>query len=72
MSTQLIIVIIIVAAAFGAAAYKLYRRFFSTDKHGSACSGCSGCSLKNEFKARQKGCFEHPETKGKWTKLPKE
>lgn len=70
--TQLIIVIIIVAAAFGAAAYKLYKRFFSTARHENACNGCSGCSLKNELNARQKECFSHPEEKKKWEDKVKE
>ncbi|MEG0949760.1 MAG: FeoB-associated Cys-rich membrane protein [Bacteroidales bacterium] len=65
---QIIIVTIIVAAAFGIAGYKIYLRFFSSRRHENACSGCSGCSLKNELRARQKGCFEHPEQKEKWQK----
>lgn len=64
---QLISVIIIVAAAFGIAGYKIYLRFFSSRKYENSCNGCSGCSLKNELKMRQKGCFDHPEHKKKWT-----
>lgn len=70
--TQLIIVIFIVAVAFGVAGYKIYARFFSPNRSEHVCSGCTGCSLRNELKARQKGCFDHPEQKEKWLKATKD
>lgn len=62
---QLIFVIIIVSMAFGAAGYKLYIRFFKEKDNQSACSGCTGCGLKQEYKKQQEACSDDPVLKQK-------
>ena len=68
MNIQWISVIIIVASAVIIMLVKLTRYFFLKKNDESICNGCSGCSLRNELKIRQKECSGNVELKNKYSK----